>query len=256
MDAPTLAKLTEIRESLEEALKGCPAGQHVCPESGECVPIGSGGAKGPRKFGRKRAGLGEGKKRKLTVPEKHQLRIAKQTLKMPGAMGGVMGGMSKKQAREIIKKLGEALEETSDKALLAKVDDEWGIGSVGKAKTLFVHGKSPHRVAVKKHEGKYYAVGEDGETRRERTLKAIKKWMKDSYGYKEKDIGEALEPREATRARMKAIAMRQKAKGKVEPREATRERMKAIAARQKAKSKLKPGEKMVFGKVVKAGARR
>lgn len=43
--------------------------------------------------------------KRLTVPEKHQLRIAKDTLKMSDAMAGVMGGMSKEEAREVIKQL-------------------------------------------------------------------------------------------------------------------------------------------------------
>lgn len=72
------------------------------------------------------------------------------------------------------------------------------------------------------------------------------------------DVGEALEPREATRARLRAIAQRTRAAEggkKVEPREASRERFRAIAQRTgaaKPKKKLKPGEKMVFGKVVKS----
>ena len=37
--------------------------------------------------------------RELTTPEKHQLSIAYKTLKMPDAMGGVMGGMTKSQAK-------------------------------------------------------------------------------------------------------------------------------------------------------------
>jgi hypothetical protein len=44
---------------------------------------------------------------KLTVPEKHQLKIAKDTLKMPDAMLGVMGGMSKEEAHRIIEKLSK-----------------------------------------------------------------------------------------------------------------------------------------------------
>lgn len=44
-------------------------------------------------------------KRKLSVPEQHQLRIAKDALRMPDAMVGVMGGPTKAQAREIIKRL-------------------------------------------------------------------------------------------------------------------------------------------------------
>lgn len=43
----------------------------------------------------------------LTTPEKHQLKIAKDTLKMAPAMVGVMGGMTRKEAKEIIKKLGK-----------------------------------------------------------------------------------------------------------------------------------------------------
>jgi len=45
----------------------------------------------------------EGKKN-MDFFEKQQLRIAKDTLKMPDTMANVMGGMSKEQAREIIKK--------------------------------------------------------------------------------------------------------------------------------------------------------
>lgn len=43
--------------------------------------------------------------RQLTVPEKHQLAIAYKTMKMPDAMVGVMGGMNKEQAKQIIKQL-------------------------------------------------------------------------------------------------------------------------------------------------------
>lgn len=43
--------------------------------------------------------------RELSVPEKHQLRIAYDTLKMNDVMARVMGGMTKDEAREIIKRL-------------------------------------------------------------------------------------------------------------------------------------------------------
>lgn len=43
--------------------------------------------------------------RKLTVSEKHQLAIAKSTLKMPDAMVEVLGGITKQDAKAIIKKL-------------------------------------------------------------------------------------------------------------------------------------------------------
>ncbi len=41
----------------------------------------------------------------LTIPEQHQLRIARKTLKMPDALVTVMGGPSKKEALKIIYKL-------------------------------------------------------------------------------------------------------------------------------------------------------
>lgn len=44
--------------------------------------------------------------KQLQVWDRHLLKIAKDTLKMPDAMAGVMGGMTKAQAKEIIAKLG------------------------------------------------------------------------------------------------------------------------------------------------------
>jgi len=41
-------------------------------------------------------------KRKLNVFEKHRLAIAKSTLKMPDEILGVMGGMTKAQAKEFL----------------------------------------------------------------------------------------------------------------------------------------------------------
>jgi alkanesulfonate monooxygenase SsuD/methylene tetrahydromethanopterin reductase-like flavin-dependent oxidoreductase (luciferase family) len=43
--------------------------------------------------------------RRLSVPERHQLRVARQTLRMSDAMVGVMGGPNKSEAREIIRRL-------------------------------------------------------------------------------------------------------------------------------------------------------
>ena len=43
--------------------------------------------------------------KKLSIPEKHQLNIAKRTLKMPDAMIPIMGGMTKEKAKEIVYKL-------------------------------------------------------------------------------------------------------------------------------------------------------
>lgn len=42
----------------------------------------------------------------LTVPQQHQLKIAKKTLKMNDAMAMVMGGMSKQDARDFLKSIG------------------------------------------------------------------------------------------------------------------------------------------------------
>lgn len=44
-------------------------------------------------------------KRKLTVPEKHQLRIARYTLKLADPFPNTLGGPSKAEARAIIFRL-------------------------------------------------------------------------------------------------------------------------------------------------------
>ena len=41
----------------------------------------------------------------LTIPEKHQLKIAKSTLKMTDIGARIMGGMTKEEAKEVIKYL-------------------------------------------------------------------------------------------------------------------------------------------------------
>ncbi len=43
----------------------------------------------------------------MTVFEKHQLKIAKRTLKMSDVGAEIMGGTTKTKAREIIKKLAK-----------------------------------------------------------------------------------------------------------------------------------------------------
>lgn len=45
------------------------------------------------------------RRRALTVPEQHQARIARQTLRMPAPMVGVMGGPAKREARRILRRL-------------------------------------------------------------------------------------------------------------------------------------------------------
>ncbi len=49
-------------------------------------------------------------KRKLSVPEKHQLKIARQTLRMNNVGILVMGGPNKPEARETIMRLAGARE--------------------------------------------------------------------------------------------------------------------------------------------------
>lgn len=44
-------------------------------------------------------------KRKLSVPEQHQLNIARKTLKLSDAGAIVLGGMSKDEARAVILRL-------------------------------------------------------------------------------------------------------------------------------------------------------
>jgi hypothetical protein len=44
--------------------------------------------------------------KKLGVPEKHKLAIAKKTLKMTDAAADIMGGMSKEEAREFLRSIG------------------------------------------------------------------------------------------------------------------------------------------------------
>ena len=56
-------------------------------------------------LGESNPGRKKGGGRGLSVPERHQLTIARRTLEMPDAMVGVMGGPNKAQAREIIKRL-------------------------------------------------------------------------------------------------------------------------------------------------------
>jgi hypothetical protein len=43
-------------------------------------------------------------KRRLSVPERHQLRIAKRTLELSDVGALILGGMTKEEARIVIKK--------------------------------------------------------------------------------------------------------------------------------------------------------
>ena len=44
-------------------------------------------------------------KKELSVPDTHQLKIARDTLKMSDIGARIMGGMTKEQAREVIRRL-------------------------------------------------------------------------------------------------------------------------------------------------------
>lgn len=41
----------------------------------------------------------------LSVPDQHQLKVARDTLKMPDAMVDIIGGMSKTEARQVVERL-------------------------------------------------------------------------------------------------------------------------------------------------------
>lgn len=45
------------------------------------------------------------KKKELTIFEKHQLKIARSTLKLSDVGSSIMGGMTKKEAIEFIQKM-------------------------------------------------------------------------------------------------------------------------------------------------------
>ena len=45
-------------------------------------------------------------KKHLSIPERHQLKIARDTLKLSDIGARIMGGMTKKEAKEIINNLG------------------------------------------------------------------------------------------------------------------------------------------------------
>jgi DNA-directed RNA polymerase subunit RPC12/RpoP len=63
--------------------------------------------------------------RELSVPEKHQLKIAKKTLQMSDAGANIMGGMDKKEARAFLKKIGYSDDKIAglEEALLEFGDD-------------------------------------------------------------------------------------------------------------------------------------
>ncbi len=73
---------------------------------------------GPKTFFGDTENIFDEKQKQLSVPEKHQLAVAYKTLKMNPAMVGVMGGPSRKEAIETIKKLtGKTVSEEKLKSL-------------------------------------------------------------------------------------------------------------------------------------------
>lgn len=101
-----------------------------------------------------------GEMKKLSVPEKHQLAIAKKTLKMSDAGANIMGGMNKKEAVDFLKKIGY-----SDKQI-KKMSEE----------TI----EEAYKVAQNPSDKLWYALGSVG-----------KYWMPVSSGYKSKTQAEA-----------------------------------------------------------------
>lgn len=47
----------------------------------------------------------DGAMRELTVPERHQLKVARDTLRMNDVFARIMGGMTKQEARNIVERL-------------------------------------------------------------------------------------------------------------------------------------------------------
>jgi hypothetical protein len=67
--------------------------------------------------------------RELTVPERHQLKIARDTLKMSDVGARIMGGPTKEQAREIIRRLtGKATKENPDTGFFVSAIPRYGKG--------------------------------------------------------------------------------------------------------------------------------
>lgn len=82
----------------------------------------------------------------LSVPEKHQLKIALQTLRAPDAMVGVMGGMNKDEAREFLKRKGFTNAQISQvenpEVMEKKVNEMTATGAVAGYSTPFAFSKN------------------------------------------------------------------------------------------------------------------
>lgn len=60
-------------------------------------------------------------RRSIGTVEQHQLKVARATLKLPDAMVRVMGGPTKEQAREIIRRLSNPRASLTSRFVTAKV---------------------------------------------------------------------------------------------------------------------------------------
>ncbi len=88
----------------------------------------------------------------MSVPDKHQLAIAKKTLKMSDAGANIMGGMSKKEAVAFLKKIGYSdakIKKMSEEAIDVSDLDEYLLNE-GKGGWLEVA-----RQVLKKHQMVY-----------------------------------------------------------------------------------------------------
>jgi hypothetical protein len=123
---------------LDKQWPACLAGKHQFVK-GRCGRCGEPEPKPAEDS--KRTRLHAALDRVLSVPEKHQLRIAKQTLKYSDAGASIMGGPSKEEAREIILRLTgrPAKEEAEDRrtklhAALDRAMDGYGFRKDGRCK--------------------------------------------------------------------------------------------------------------------------
>jgi hypothetical protein len=102
-------KVIEILHPKSETNPSCIVSNQAKNNPGELLIFGNPSSAAAKRATRDRAARIRGArlnpKRELSVPEKHQLRIARDTLRMPDAMVGVMGGPDKAKAREIIRRL-------------------------------------------------------------------------------------------------------------------------------------------------------
>jgi hypothetical protein len=91
-------------------------------------------AKAKAELDKKKDDAPKPKDEELSVPDRHQLAIAKKTLQMSDAGARIMGGMTKEEARAIIKKLTgkDAKEEPEDECMESDQEDpcasEFGAG--------------------------------------------------------------------------------------------------------------------------------